>query len=156
MPSPFRPEQLSPQMRARYGFDRRRWVAPVVFAVTAALVLASVIGLTALRRSTSVDVTLIAWEEFTDHATVVFEVRRPGGQGVTCVVRGQDRTRTDVGYATVDVPAGEAITVVEFALATLMPAYTIEVLGCSVDGNPRVPPPQFPPGVVAPEQPFAG
>lgn len=156
MGSPFRPEQLSPAIRARYGLDRRRWGLPVVIGVLALAVAGAVAALTAAQAERRVDVTLLSWQERADHATVVFEVRRAGGQETRCVVRAQDRTRTDVGYAQIDVPAGEAATVVTVELATLMPAYTVEVLGCSIDGPPRVPPPQFPPGVVAPEQPYAG
>ncbi len=42
-----------------------------------------------------------------------------------------------------------------YALRTLAPAYTTELLGCAVGEAPRVIQPQFPPGVVPPDQPFS-
>ena len=118
--------------------------------------MALIAVLTVGQEQRRVDVTLLSWQERADHATVTFEVRRAGGAETRCVVRGQDRTRTDVGYAVLAVPAGSPVQVVTYELATLMPAYTVEVLGCAIEGDPRVPPPQFPPGVAAPGQPFTG
>lgn len=143
-------------MRERYGLDQRRWRLPVAIGAGALAFAGVIAALTLAQEQRRVDVTLLSWQERDDHATVTFEVRRAGGAEARCVVRGQDRTRTDVGYAEVTVPAGAPAQVVTYELATLMPAFTVEVLGCSIDGDPRVPPPQFPPGVAAPEQPFAG
>ena len=155
MPSPFRADQLSPQMRERYGVGRRS-AAPAVVAVLAVVVLGFVAWLTVAGEATRVDASLLSWDARADHATVTFSVRRAEGLETRCVLRGQDRTRADVGYAVVDLPAGDPQVTVTYELATLMPAYVIELLGCSVDGDPAVNGPQFPPGVAAPEQPWRG
>jgi hypothetical protein len=55
----------------------------------------------------------------------------------------------------VTLPPGSRDELVEYPLRTLAPAFTVELLGCSVDGPPGVVPPQFPPGVVMPDQPWA-
>ena len=47
------------------------------------------------------------------------------------------------------------VVISTFALRTLAPAYTVELLGCATGAAPKVPPPQFPPGVVPPAQPYS-
>ena len=140
-------------MRARYGVDRRSRAPWIVTALTLA-VLAFVGWLTLAERSTRVDATLLSWDAQPDHARVVLDVRRADGQAVTCAIRAQDRTRVDIGYLTIDVPAGETQVQVETDMATLMPAYIVELLGCAVPGELRVRGPAFPPGVVPPAQPW--
>jgi hypothetical protein len=46
------------------------------------------------------------------------------------------------------------VTTVRYALATIAPAYVVEVLGCSADAVTRIIGPQFPPRVVPPDQPW--
>jgi hypothetical protein len=140
-------------MRARYGMDRRNW-APLVIAGFTAVILAFVGWLTVAERSTRADGTLLSWDARDGHTTAVFEVRRAQGKETRCVLRAQDRSRIDVGYAIVDIPAGADSVQVTYELATLMQAFIVELLGCAIEADPRVNGPQFPPGVVPPEQPW--
>lgn len=155
MASPFRKDQLSPAMVQRYGMDSRPWAswllaAGLVVAFVAALIF---IG-TSITRSTGGN-ELLAWEvRSPEHVTVTFSVRRPDGGALQCAVRGQDRSHVDVGYAIVDVPAGAASAQHVTELRTLTSPYSIEVLGCARPGELNVIPPQFPPGVVPPAQPW--
>jgi hypothetical protein len=142
-------------MRQRYGLDRRpvgRWIALTVLGVAfvGALVFVA-IGVT----SNPVDSRLLTWQVVgPDRIDLTFQVKRPASAEVTCVLRAQDDKRVDVGYATVTVAPGDS-ELVDYRLRTIAPASTVELLGCSVDGAPSVAPPQFPPGVVPPEQPWS-
>jgi hypothetical protein len=143
-------------MQERYGLDRRpvgRWVGVgVLTAVFVAVVGFVTISLSGAR----VDARLVTWDDVAaDRVDMRIEVRRPAGTEVTCILRAQDEHRIDVGYATLVLPPGDDRIVADYALRTLAPAYTAELLGCGIDGPPSVPPPQFPPGVVPPAQPYA-
>jgi hypothetical protein len=142
-------------MQERYGLDRRpvgRWIGVgVLVAVFVAIIAFVTVALSGSR----VDARLVTWHVAApDRVDMRIEVRRPAGTAVTCVLRAQDQHRIDLGYATLDLPPGADRVVVDYALRTLAPAYTAELLGCDVDGAPQVPPPQFPPGVVPPAQPY--
>lgn len=156
MPTPFTRDQLSPQMQQRYGLDRRpvgRWVAigALVLAFVATL---SYIGFTI--TSSPIDARLVTWESTApDRTDITISVLRPEGAEVTCVLRAQDANRIDVGYATVVIPPGEGSLLLDYRLRTLAPARTAELLGCAAGSIPDVTPPQFPPGVVPPEQPWS-
>jgi hypothetical protein len=142
-------------MQERYGLTRRPVgrriaVTAIVLAFVGALAFVSV-GLT----SNPVESRLISWDDVApDRVDMTIQVRRPATDEVTCVLRAQDQQRIDVGYAVVVIPAGEQQVLLDYALRTIAPAYTAELLGCAVDGPPSVPPPQFPPGVVPPPQPY--
>ena len=154
MPSPFTRDQLSPEMQERYGLDRRpigRWIAVVVLVLSFVAVLAFV-GFGVTRSP--IEPRLVTWEVVApDRVDMTIEVRRPAADEVQCVLRAQDVNRIDVGYAVVTIPAGSGEVSLDYSLRTLAPAYTAELLGCATGGLPGVPPPQFPPGVVPPEQP---
>lgn len=155
MPSPFSRDQLSPEMQARYGMDRRpvgTWILVGVLLIAFVAILAFV---TTRITSNPIEFRLVSWEVVSsDRVDVVFSVSKPEDATVTCVVRAQDSNRIDLGYATVVIEPGSAGELVTYPLRTLAPAFTVELLGCSVDGPPGVAPPQFPPGVVLPEQPW--
>ena len=144
-------------MQARYGLDRRpvgRWIGVGVLVATFAAALAWVaVAVTA----SAVQSRMISWDDVAaDRVNITFEMeRRNPADEVQCVLRAQDQKRIDVGYAIVVVPAGEARVSTTYALRTLAPAYTAELLGCSVGTVSGVPQPQFPPGVVPPEQPYS-
>lgn len=156
VPSPFSRDQLTPEMQARYGLDRRpvgAWIAAGALAVgfIAALVF---VGLNV--GGNPIEFRLVSWDVQTpEHVQVTISVDRPADAEVTCVIRAQDANRIDLGYATVVIPPGSAGVLLDYPLRTLAPAFTVELLGCSVEGVPGVPPPQFPPGVVPPEQPWS-
>lgn len=154
MPSPFRKDQLSPEMARRYGLDRTPIVARLVSIVVIAA-FAGVLGWIGLSMTTAVKTRVLTWDDSArDHVTVDVEVQREGTAPLECALRAQDRTHIDTGYAIVDVPAGSDTVQWSYALRTIAPAFTVEVLGCAPPGELRVAPPQFPPGVVAPSQPY--
>lgn len=156
VPSPFTRDQLSPEMQQRYGLDRRPIGRYVAVAVLVLAFVATLVIVGILITRPKANVRLIEWRIVgPSRVDVTYQVDRPAGLDVTCVIRAQDAKRIDVGYALEELPPkseGDA-DIHEFSLATLAPAATIEVLGCGTPGEIRVPPPQFPPGVVPPEQP---
>ncbi len=144
-------------MQARYGLDRRpvgRWVGAAVVIV---VFVAALGWVTVSLSGGAVQERLVSWDAAApDHVNVTFEIsRREPAAEVRCVVRAQDQDRIDVGYATVVIAPGAAQVSTDYALRTIAPAYTTELLGCAVGEAPRVPPPQFPPGVVPPAQPYS-
>jgi len=155
MPSPFRADQLSPAMRERYGVGRRPVRTYVlVGAVIVAFAAAIAIVLTGWQTG-SASGQVITWEAVADdHVHVVMRVQG-AEQGATCVLRAQDFDHVDVGYAVLAVPAGNDVRQVEYELRTLAPAVNAEILGCSATGTPEVIGPQFPAGVVPPDQPYS-
>ena len=155
MPSPFRKDQLDPAMRARYGMDRRPF-GQVVGIVAVALAFAAGLVFVGVNLGQgNVDARVMHWTAESDHALVHIEISRPDGAATTCALRGQDRTYADVGYYVFEVPAGQERVRIDVALRTLMEPYAVELLGCAVDGELHVQPPQFPTGVVPPRQPWS-
>ena len=155
MPSPFRKDQLSPEMAQRYGLDRTPWgTSIIVTSVIGAFVV--VLGWIGLSLASGVKTRVLTWDDSApDHVALEFEVQRDGTLALECAIRAQDRTHIDTGYALTSIPPGAGTVRIEYALRTLAPAFTVEVLGCAQPGELRVAPPQFPPGVVAPSQPYA-
>ena len=156
MPSPFRRDQLSPEMQARYGLDRR----PIGrYIVVGLLVIGFFTGVTFVWMNLTADrvqFRLLTWTVASpERVDISFEVRAPVAVDSLCVVRAQDSQRIDLGYAEVPVPGGEEYRLVEYRLRTVAPAYAAEVLECVAAGDQlRVPGPQFPPGIAPPEQPW--
>jgi hypothetical protein len=100
---------------------------------------------------------LLSWKAMgSDHVTITFQAEPDATLPVTCILRAQDSNRIDLGYATITIPptADQDMVLRTYNLRTLAPAYTAELLGCEAGGTPRVPGPQFPPGVVPPAQPW--
>jgi len=62
---------------------------------------------------------------------VTFDVNRPNGDPVQCLVRARDRRGTEIGRALIRVPAGRRHVVVTHTLPTRGRPNTGEVLGCS-------------------------
>ena len=145
-------------MQARYGLDRRpvgRWIAVgVIVAGFVGALLFVAYGLT----NNATTIRLVEWKvQAPDHVDITFMATADESRPLTCVVRAQDKNRIDLGYATVTIPpdpSGRVITQT-YPLRTLAPAYTAELLGCEAGATPRVPGPQFPPGVVPPDQPWS-
>lgn len=157
MGSPFRKDQLSPAMVERYGLDRRPIGTAVLVTGIAVAALAALLLVGVNLTRSPIDVQVIGWDESaTDHVVVDFSVSRPDGQALDCAVRAQDRTHIDVGYAIVRIPAGAETVRQRYSLAIIAPSAIAEVLGCAPIGELRVIAPQFPPGVVPPEQPYRG
>jgi hypothetical protein len=152
MPTPFNPAQLSPEMAERYGISHRSWTSRIVTYVLA-LGFALILGFVAFQVTRpGVDFELIAWKVVApDRTDVTFRVHAKTDEPVTCVVRAQDASRADVGYAIVPVTPVDGSASVTYSLHTAIGSYTAEVLGC---GDDPVPGPQFPQGVVPPSQPW--
>lgn len=147
---------LPPDLRARYGLDRsNRWVY-VLVAIPIAGFVAALAFVAFNLVSPGVQYDLLSWRIVgPDRVDVTFEVRRSSDADVYCVVRAQDESRADVGYAVAALGRGTSYVQETYPLRTIAPAFVVEVLACEVGQPPqRVPPPQFPPGVVPPEQPW--
>jgi hypothetical protein len=144
-------------MQARYGVDRRpigRWIAVGIIVVAFAAILGFVAkGLTANPTATR----LVAWNIVgPQRVNITFQASTDARQDTVCILRAQDEHRIDVGYASTTIPATPSTDIATrtYALRTIAPAYTAELLGCNAGAPPNVPPPQFPPGVVPPTQPW--
>lgn len=151
------PKNLPPNLQLRYGVGRSR-LAPVLIGV---LIAGSVAGGTAFasfkQQNPSVSSQLLTFDIVSDSlVNVTWEVKRGAGSTTYCVIRAQDERRTDVGYATVTVAAGDPYQQVSYPLATNGQAVLAELLGCSASQAMRVPPANFPPGVKIPQQPAPG
>ena len=85
-------------------------------------------------------------------STVSWQVSRPAKQVTYCVLRAQDINRSDVGYATVTIAAGDPVENVTYQLSTESKPILIEVLACSASPTMRVAPAHFPPGAAIPAQ----
>ena len=146
--------EVPAHLRDRYGVRRTPLylLAGIAVVVLAAVAVLVVLGNQILNPG--VTSRLLAWKvESPTAVTVTWEISRAPGSTVVCVVRAQDRTKVDVGYATVPVAPGETYKQPRMTLRTNATAFTVELLGCGVDAVPAdVTPPQFPPGVVPPAQ----
>lgn len=142
-------------MITRYGLDRRPWGTMIGAGIlVVGFALALVFVTTGLSRDT-LTATLVSWDDSAPgHVSVSFDVQRQGTDTVTCVIRAQDKSRADVGYADISIPPGAATIRIDYELRTLAPAYVVELLGCGVGSAANVQQPQFPPGVVPPDQPW--
>lgn len=143
-------------MQARYGMERRSIAGPVVGGLVALAFLGVLVWITVGMGSQGVQYRLLAWEaKGPDRVDVTFEVRNTTDQDAICIIRAQDERRVDLGYVELTIPGGQEYYSTTYRLRTLAPAFTAELLGCSVGERPRVPGPQFPPGVAPPPQPHS-
>lgn len=147
---------LPPDLQARYGVGRRSSLPLIAGVIGITAFIAALAFVTFNLVSPRVTYELLAWDDVApDRVDVTFEVRRSAEWDVYCTLRAQDESRADVGYATVAIPRGTSYAQQTYSLRTLAPAYVVEILGCAAGAPPeRVVPPQFPPGVVPPEQPW--
>jgi len=119
----------------RYGRRRERGPAPrwIVPALLCA-VLAGALGLavTGFRnQSSAVQAEVRSYAVGPAEVRVTFDVTRPGGEPVQCLVRARDRQGAEVGRALVQVPAGRRQVTVTHTLPTRGRPITGEVFGCS-------------------------
>lgn len=152
MPSPFQPGHLSPEMVERYGLNHKSVISRVV-TYTLAVLFAVVLGYVAFQITRpGAEVSLISWKVVApDRTDITFQVKTGNDDPMTCILRAQDESRADVGYATVQVKPINGEIATTYSLRTAIPSYTAEVLGC---GDAKVPGPQFPYGVAPPSQPW--
>lgn len=142
-------------MITRYGLDRRPLGSIIGAATLIVGFVAALIYVTSGLNRNTITAALITWDDVApDRVSLTFEVQRKGTDTVTCVVRAQDQSRADVGYASITIDPGPASVRVQYELRTLAPAYVVELLDCSVGTTAAARQPQFPPGVVPPDQPW--
>jgi hypothetical protein len=154
--SPFRKDQLSPEMQERYGFNQRNHLRTAVIALVTVIFAVGVGFATFSMSQKSIQFKLLTWSVVSPERTdLQFEVRRIGSDSLDGVVRAQDSKRVDVGYSVITIPSGNDLEEVNYSLRTLAPAFVVEVLTCVKSGEPtRVPGPQFPAGISPPPQPW--
>ncbi len=152
MPTPFRASQLSPEMIERYGVNKKSLTSRIV-TYTLAIGFALILGYVAFQITRpSAEASLISWKVVApDRTDITFQVKTGNDDPITCVLRAQDESRADVGYATVQVKPINGEIATTYSLRTAIPSYAAEVLGC---GDARIPGPQFPLGVAPPSQPW--
>lgn len=143
-------------MRVRYGVEARSWSGRILSITVIGLFVSALVWVWFGIGGQGVDGQLLTWDDSQPgRVAMVIKVRKPADARAVCALRAQDRTRVDVGYALVTVPAGNSEVTFTYQLATLAPAFLAELLGCSLNSPPSVPPAQFPPGVAPPTQPWA-
>jgi hypothetical protein len=148
---------MSQEMRQRYGLDRNPWPSRII----SGLVLLGFAGILVFfaMRLTAAPITprLLLWQQLADdRLDITFDVNKPAGMAVSCVLRAQDADRTDIGYATTELDAAPGYQQATYQMRVIAPAAYVEILGCGPTGEPlRVPPAAFPPGVAAPTQPWS-
>jgi len=145
-------QPLSPAMAARYGVKPTSRLLVVLVALLAIGFTAGVAWIGWRLATPPVQVKLLTYDIDDARVAVTFEVRRDSLTDTVCVVRGQDVTHADVGYATVTITRGKEYVQPTYPLATRARATTVEVLGCAPSEAPPVDPPQFPPGTTNPAQ----
>ena len=144
---------LPEHIKLRYGVRRRRVIPVLVGTLIAGVVSGSLAYAAFRQQNPSVSAQLLTFEIVSPtQVNVTWELARGPELTTYCVVRAQDISRTDVGYATVTVAGGSDYEQITYPLTTNGQAVLAEVLGCSNSRNMRVPPANFPPGVKIPEQ----
>ena len=143
----------SPAMAARYGQGSRPR-GPLVASIVLVAAFLAVIGWITWRMATpGAQSTLLRFTVAGDaRVDVTFEIHRDSTSDTVCVLRAQSVRHADVGYAIVTITGGRDYVQATYPLATASLATTVEVLGCSSTGAPRVDAPQFLPGTVNPSQ----
>ena len=144
---------LPAHIQLRYGVRRRRAVPVLIGILIAGLVSGSLAYATYRQSNPSISAQLLTFEVVSPtQVNVTWELARGPELTTYCVVRAQDISRADVGYATVTVAGGSNYEQVTYPLTTNGQAVLAEVLGCSNSQSMRVPPANFPPGVKIPDQ----
>lgn len=150
------PETWPPHIRERYGVTRRpRWIIPVALVAALGAVIVSIAWVRDLTNP-RVAAGIAAYQTLSDdHMVIEFQVQRRDSTPVVCAIRARATDGFDVGYAVVDVPAGQGRTTHTYDLRTAYRGFVGELLGCGVDELPaNTPGAKFRPGVVPPEQPW--
>ena len=144
---------LPDHIKARYGLRRRRVVPVLIGALIAGVVSGSLAYANYRQQNPSISSQLLTFDVVSPtQVNVTWELARGAELATYCVVRAQDISRSDVGYATVTVAGGSDYEQITYPLTTNGQAVLAEVLGCSNSLNMRVPPANFPPGVKIPDQ----
>jgi Domain of unknown function (DUF4307) len=151
------PNELSPEMQARYGTSGHK---PTPYLVSLLILVISAVLWGGWHYKQSHQIVSSRLDAFTvldaHKVNITTEVSRPENTTTYCILRAQNANRVDVGYATVTVPAGQTTVAFTYPLNTESRAVVAEVLNCSATLPMRAPAPNFPPGVKIPSQPLPG
>jgi hypothetical protein len=133
--------------------DTSNWRTISLVVIVITLFLGAVAWITVTMGQEAAQWRLLTWKVVSaDRVEVEFEVRNSSQEPAFCILRAQDEKHVDLAYATVEVPPGSGYARVPYELTTLAPAFAVELLGCAIGEDPRVAPPNFPPGVAPPQQ----
>ena len=144
-------------IQERYGYrvvnPRLRMLMTMVGTAAIAIAAAAYFN----HRATATTFSLTTFT-ITSEATVdmKWQIARPENEVTYCVIRAQNKQRSDVGYATVEIAAGAPVADFEYTLRTESSAVLAEILGCGSSPQLRVPTPNFPPGAKIPAQDAPG
>ena len=129
------PEQLA-RLEERYGPARRTPVALLVaLAVSVAAFLGWVVWAAVQQAGQDVRWRTVGYSDVGDTSvTVEFDVFKPSGTDVTCLVRALDFDSVEVGRAEVPVSAQPSDVHVVYVLAVTARPNTAEVVSCSTGG----------------------
>jgi Domain of unknown function (DUF4307) len=144
---------LPAHIQLRYGVRRRRVVPVLIGVLIAGVVSGSLAYATYRQQNPSISAQLLTFDVVSPtQVNVTWELARGPELATYCVIRAQDISRSDVGYATVTIAGGSNYEQITYPLTTNGQAVLAEVLGCANSQNMRVPPANFPPGVKIPDQ----
>lgn len=144
---------LPAHIQLRYGVRRRRVVPVLIGVLIAGIVSGSLAYATYRQQNPSISAQLLTFDVVSPtQVNVTWELARGPELATYCVIRAQDISRSDVGYATVTIAGGSNYEQITYPLTTNGQAVLAEVLGCANSQNMRVPPANFPPGVKIPDQ----
>ncbi len=149
-----RVNDIPPHLHERYGIRPKspwRWVA-----LGLVLVVAVPSGLYAASRyvdTQRIPFALISWSAESSSRVRVLWKLDAYDRRQWCAVSAQDFDHYDVGFAVVPVPAG--VTAVTYTLNVTERPLAVEIADCA-DSPYDLAGPQFPPGVLPPEQPAPG
>lgn len=144
---------LPAHIQLRYGVRRRRVVPVLIGVLIAGVVSGSLAYATYRQQNPSISAQLLTFDVVSPtQVNVTWELARGPELATYCVIRAQDISRSDVGYATVTIAGGSNYEQITYPLTTNGKAVLAEVLGCANSQNMRVPPANFPPGVKIPDQ----
>ncbi len=142
-------------LEQRYGRPRTSPVVVAVGIIVAGVVAGLLAWIAWVNANPPVRYKLLAYRSAGDTAVdVTWEVRRSATSAVTCVLRAQDSTHVDVGYAYVTIGVdGSDYVQPTYRLTTIAPAYSADVIACGEGSTPpETVPPQFRPGTSPPAQ----
>ena len=145
------PMDVDAMLADRYGTGNQVWLVRSLILVVAFMFVATLAWVGVQLLSRTVEGRLIGWTAVHERLVEVdMEVRGEHPTTVQCIVRAKDVEASDVGYAHVVFESAPARRTVW--IETVVGTSQVEVLGCAPLGSDlAVPPPAFPPGVLAPD-----
>lgn len=142
-----------PHIQQRYGYRQVNSTSRVISLALATVAIAAAAAMYFNHRAQATTFSLTTFVVTSDSTVdMTWQIARPENEQTYCVIRAQNDQRSDVGYATVAIPAGDPVVDFAYTLTTESTAVLAEVLGCGASAQLRVPTPNFPPGAKIPAQ----